>query len=285
MGETRAICPRARALRLGLGLGLALWMLGCALAGPALAAAVDPLPAPGTRFQTVVEIAHKQVPLPPGVWQVAGGGDEVLVDTHPGAYGVVEDLVLVKLEGRTVGSFIVIHANALPVDHGWGTSSECAGPTTPLTRIYEDAGTNLFCAFGGPVALRRDGATPGFWLQTRRLARAHNWTLPDQWLMAGFRISDRHDVLEVRYHYQPAPTPLAMAPQELPSGVIAASWPGGTSAPDQGASWLPAWTDWSKAMKIPVEQGFKGRLGDAAEIPLLPPDRTAAKIWSKGTTI
>jgi uncharacterized membrane protein len=253
------------------------------VSAPARADTVEMLPGPGVMYQTVVDVAHKQVPLPPGQWQVAGRGDESLAGNAPGAYGVIESLVLVRPEGGSVGSFVVIHANALPVDRGWGTNSDCAAAALPLVRVYDDAGTNLFCAFGGGVTVRRDGAAPEFWREALELARTRHWTVPEHWLMGGFRISDRHDVLEVRYYYQPAPPPLVVTPQTPPPGVIAASWSGQADAAvpapvpgpgqDTRASWLPALRDWSEAMKHPIEQGFKGRPSESPEIPALPSER------------
>lgn len=253
---------------------LAGWLLGGGLATPVSAETVEALPAPGTLFHAFIDVAHKQIPLPPGLWQVAGSSDESLTDNRPGAYGVMESLVLFKREGGVVESFVVIHTNALPVDRGWGTSRECAAKTMPLARVYDEAGPNLLCAFGGPVTIRLDEGAPRFWHQALELARNQSWSIAERWLMSGFRISDRHDVVEVRYHYQPAP--LETAEADSPSGVIAASWPGPGGAVanrSRGRPWLPALTGWSEAMKSPVEQGFKGRLSSRQENPRLPSER------------
>ncbi len=255
-------------------------LVGEGPAGPASAETVAALPAPGALYHTFITVAQKQIPLPSGWWQVAGSGDEDLTGAAPGAYGVIESLVLVKLEGRTVESFVVIHTNALEVDRGWGTNSECAARVLPLARIYDEAGSNLLCAFGGPVSIRRDAGAPPFWRQALDMAFARTWTIPEHWLMAGFRISDRHDVVEVRYHYQP--TVPQMARQERPSGVIAASSPGPgmgvvSAAPDRGGPWLPTLAGWLEAMKAPVEQGFRGHLSSRQDSLLLPSEGSVSR--------
>ena len=173
---------------------------------------------------------------------------------------------------------MVIHVNALPVERGWGTSSECAAKTMPLTRVYNEAGANLLCAFGGPVTIRRDAGAPRFWLQALDAARQQNLSLPEHWLMSGFRISDRHDIVEVHYHYlAPAASPVE-AQSGSPSGIIAASWSGldGTvAAQARGQPWLSSMTVWSEAMKDQIEQGFKGRLATWDVGPPLPSERKA----------
>lgn len=241
---------------------------------------------------TAITVARKQIPLPPGLWAMAGRGDESLTDPLPGAYGVIESIALLKMEGGSVGSFIIIHANALPVDRGWGTNDECVASNPALIRIYDDHSPDFFCAFGGPVHVRRDAAAPKFWLQALDVIRARGWTLPDRWLMSGFRISDRHDVVEVRYYDQAAPIPLA-APPRQESAVIPASWsgsiggsPGGLASgprdagdqaahPSQPAPWLVVLSGWSDRMKGAIEQGFKGRLSDTQDIPILPSEMSS----------
>jgi len=267
---SRGIAPLVTAAML-----LAGGLVGGGAAAPARAETVGAPPAAGALYHTFIDVAHKRIPLPPGWWQVAGSGDESLNTTSPGAYGVIESLVLVKLDGRAIESFVVIHTNALPVDQGWGTNGECAARTLPLARVYDETGPNLLCAFGGPVSIRRDEGAPWFWRQALDLAENRSWIVPERWLMGGFRISDRHDVVEVRYHYQPAPPETALLGS--PPGVIAASWPGPDGAaagPDRARPWLPALAGWSEAMKVPIEQGFKGRLSSRQEIPRLPSEQT-----------
>ena len=248
----------------------------------------------GTWVRTVMTVAHKQIPLPPGLWAVAGRGDETLTDPLPGAYGVIESIALLKIEGGRVNSFITIHVNALPVDRGWGINDECVTANPDLIRIYDDHDPDFFCGFGGPVHVRRDAAAPKFWLQAVDMIHARGWTLPDRWLMSGFRISDRHDVVEVRYYDQLAPIPLAAPPRQQ-SGVILASWlgaVGGSSGgaisgsrgaggqavdPSQPPPWLAALSAWSDRMKGAIEQGFKGRLSDTQDIPALPSEAPASK--------
>ena len=261
-------------------------LLACGALGGGVAAAAEPLPAPGTLYRGFITVAHKQIPLPPAVWQVAGREGESLTPTPPGAYGVMKSLVLFKQSGAVIEAFVVIHANALPVERGWGTSSECAGKSLPLTRVYTDAGTNLLCAFGGPVTLRRDAGAPRFWLQALAEAGKQGLTLPDRWLMSGFRISDRHDVVEVHYHFQPVTASSEDARPASPPGVIAASWPGfegGTARPASGDPWLASLTAWSEAMKAPIEQGFKGRLASREDGPRLPSGPAAAAAQGTAT--
>jgi uncharacterized membrane protein len=253
-------------------------LVGVAAPAPIFAATVAPLPAVGSLYHMVIEVAHKQVPLPPGFWQVVATGDEFLPDNRLGAYGVVESLVLFKLDGNFVDSFLVIHVNALPVDRGWGTNSECSTHSLPMIRVYDNGGANLFCAFGGPVRLRHDQAAPGYWFDALKLATNKKWSITERWVMAGYRISDRHDVVEVRYYYSTTLPPSAIAPQPYPPGVIAVSWwplpPPAAAEPKQQPPWLSALSDWSQAMKNAEELGFRGQINNDQEIPNLPSERT-----------
>ena len=64
---------------------------------------------------------------------------------------------------------------------------------------------------------------------------------PGEWLMAGYRLSDRYDVLDVRYHFDPA--------RAAPAG-------------EDGIA------DWLNRMREPVRLGFYNGLGDLAPMPV-----------------
>ena len=52
------------------------------------------------------------------------------------------------------------------------------------------------------MTARAAGSSPA-WVEALQLARVRGWALPETWLMAGFRITNRHDLLDMRYHLNP----------------------------------------------------------------------------------
>jgi len=257
------------------------------LAGPATAAAPGSWPAMDQVYADFIDIGHKQVPLPQGEWRVVAVADEAApADSHPGPYGVIENIVLFRLGGEPgtkpqVNGFIVIHANALPVNGGWGTSRDCQVLNADRGKVYDESGHNLFCSFTAPVSLRRDpGAAPG-WLQALTLAGARGWQVGERWVMAGFRISDRHDVVDVRYHFPDAPA-VVDAPSGSPLAVLEQplAWAqslGETVVPSPQLKQVGAWVE---QMREPVELGFRRRLD--GELTLAEPGAEARPALAKG---
>jgi uncharacterized membrane protein len=164
-----------------------------ALASGASAQASDP-PAP---VSGVFEIAGKTVPLPEGEWSL------IVEHTTPAAESAalvaVQSGVLVRLDAGEVRAVIVVHTNAEPLARSLPAPPECRRGDIYLAQVIYETKTDGACLWanymlgGSPVG----GADPVWRGAAALLARP----LPSTWLVAGFWIGDRQDVLEVRYHF------------------------------------------------------------------------------------
>jgi hypothetical protein len=201
------------------------------------------------------------MPLPEGDWRVAGIADETPPANQPGGYGVIDSAVLMHLNGSRVDAFILIHTNVVPVNHGWGVTETCTRATAPFTRIDNGDGQNAFCGFVRAVTIRHDPGAAGAWQSALTLAAARGWTVPEHWLMAGLRISDRHDVIDMRYHFDPD----RFAPKPLPAEAGFAGFDPialwrqliGDGSDDPALRQLDTWTG---SLRDSLERGFRGRL-------------------------
>src|SRR5258706_2316485 len=178
-----------------LGVVVALALFG--LAGAATAA--DEPPA-GTVFSGVMELAGRQVPLPAGDWTLAGRSYESVPALDSETYGAVESVVLLRIEGKRVVAFIVANANLVPIEGGWGTASECLGDdeALPVVVNYDASGSHTYCGFAGRLKTAEGGDVAGSWTAARRYAGDRQLALPEDWLVAGYRLSNRHDVIDLR---------------------------------------------------------------------------------------
>jgi uncharacterized membrane protein len=167
------------------------------------------LPQTGERVSGSIDLFDKPIPLPPGEWRVAAGGFGQAAGHDPGPYGAIGGVLLLRADNDQ-GEFLLIHANALPVREGWGQPAECAEGDVLFRSVGEERNLHNACSF--VVALRR-----------AQLLRSHlpalggpdaatslAGVLPPWALVAGFRVSDRRDMLDVRYGVAPKkPDPTA----------------------------------------------------------------------------
>jgi hypothetical protein len=222
----------------------ALW-----LAAPAWAAGDEP--SIGTSFQGVLSLAGRQVPLPAGTWVLAGRSYETVPELDNDAYGAIESEVLLRIEDDTVVAFVIAQRNLLPVEEGWGTASECIGEiAVPVVQSYDSSAAHTFCGFAARYDTGGDGRIAGAWKQAAAYAEAQGLALPKHWLMAGFRLSNAQDVLDVRYDFAaalaednasavPAPSPTRLAAEQALAYILPAAAPqqASVAAPaDQGAA-------------------------------------------------
>lgn len=238
--------------RLALGAALAVMLAG----GGAVAEA----PQAGATFRGMVELAGKQVPLPEGTWTLAGRGFSSVAELDADAYGAIETIVLFQLNGQAIEAFVAASRNVVPVEEGWGTARECLAEDVELSLIlnYDAAGAHTFCGFVGEVASVVTPASPSAWKAAARYAIERGLVPPPEWRMAGYRLSDRYDALDVRYHFAPA------------------------HAASVGADGM---ADWLNRMREPVRIGFYNGLDDLAPMPMpwsdamrLPSPVTVAKL-------
>ena len=274
-----------------LGAAVALALLCAAPWSPAPAAA--PI---GTVYSTTFDLAGRQVPLPQGDWVLVGDGFEILPSVRGGAGDAVESVVLFRVEGEAVPAFVIAHRNRIGVDNGWGVASDCDRTDIHAAVTYDAAAAHGFCGFVNHVVTAVDGRSATSWKQAVAYAQAHRLALPPTWLMAGFRLSDPTDVVDVRYHFDPAlagmPTPtdagwsdsrwskaaVAGRPTAVGEGWGDAAWrwagyaafwnsgaPEESTAERRVVADLVAWLD---RMRFPVERGFRNRVGDLAAVAL-----------------
>ncbi len=184
-------------------LSLLLLHLTCAVA---LAAS---LPQIGQRVSGSINLLDKPIPLPPGEWQVASAGFGQAADQDPGPYGAIGGVLLLR-PNPGQDEFLLIHTNVLPVRAGWGQPRECAADRSLFQSAGEPRNLHNACSF--VVALRRGqllrSGLPA--LGATDTAARLSASLPPWTLIAGFRVSDRRDVLDIRYGIAPPrPDPAA----------------------------------------------------------------------------
>jgi hypothetical protein len=221
---------------------------GVALLTAAAAAIAAESPEVGASFSGMFPLAGKQVALPEGTWTVVGRGFASVPELEGDAYGAIETVVLFRLDGSRVDAFVSASRNLVPVEEGWGTASECLGEDVelPLTLTYDSQGAHTFCGFVGEVRNVVTPASPTAWRSAAMYGKAHGLVPAATWLMAGYRLSDRSDVLDVRYHFNPV---LRGAP---------------TDDDEVG----DALRDWLNRMREPVRLGFTNDLAGLPPVPM-----------------
>jgi uncharacterized membrane protein len=169
------------------------------LTGSALVAT----PPAAQKFSGTIDLAGRRIPLPAGEWLLAGSAHDSAGPAETRPYGAIETAVLFKLSGNAVEDFITIRANALPVTGSWGPAPECDRTDILFTSVFYRAAHENFCGFVNHVVNARDAGSSPAWIAALDRAAQNGWQLPATWLMAGFRIADRHDMLDLRYHINP----------------------------------------------------------------------------------
>jgi uncharacterized membrane protein len=177
-------------------LAILLLQLGCAVAR-----AVS-LPEVGQRVSGTIDLLSKSVPLPPGDWQVASAGFGDVADQDPGPYGAIGGVLLLH-PGQDHDEFLLLHTNILPVQAGWGEPPECVAEHVLFQSVGEPRNLHNACTF--IVALRRGQLIRSRLPALGRADRAARLatSLPSWALIAGFRVSDRRDMLDIRYGISP----------------------------------------------------------------------------------
>ena len=279
---------RGQGGRSGAALVFAILILS-ALAGEPAHAAVAPI---GTVFSGFLPFAGKQIPLPEGEWVLVGDGYQAL----PGAEGApgdpIEDVVLFKRAKGPVPAFIIAHRNLVSRDDGWGVAADCDREDILATVSWDSADGHGFCGFVNHVMTAVTDDSAESWKQANAYAHQLNLTLPSTWLMAGFRLSNNSDVVDVRYNFDPA---LA----GFPPAEAVKSWSDSPWAKDRiddgrtpdtwsayGWSWI-TWaggrdepaptprqrvadrlTEWLGDMSHPVKLGFSNQADAAPTMPM-----------------
>ncbi len=156
----------------------------------------------GDSLRNHVLLDGKQVPLPHGEWTIFGLGVQDFDMPALGAFGAVRSMVLVQRDGRRVVAVAEINTNVLPVSDGWGRAGACARGQQFLLVTRYLTGWDTSCLFIQPTRLT--GAGPATWHAARRLAATSGLTLPELALSVGLRLSDRQDIIDLRFHFDPS---------------------------------------------------------------------------------
>lgn len=195
------------------------------------------------------------MPLPDGEWTVAGTGHNSVVSGVAGAYGAIDNAVLLQLNGNKVRGVVEINTNAISVTEGWGTTDACLrDDVLAKLNLYRTA-VDGFCYFVAET--RRPAGVGGTdaWQDAQAYAAENSFALPQEWLTVGFRLSNRHDILDARYHFD-----------GLELGALApatADWSPETVVEDPAkyavVNDLNAWAGLTSEL---FESGLRGRLAE-----------------------
>ena len=233
---------------------LVLALLAPALATPAFALTV------GDKVSGQFEFGAKQIPLPSGSWVVAGLGTQTFSMPEAGAFGAIRSAVLLLTRDDRVLAVLEVNANALPSSDGWGRTRACASPDGQLMLINRyRTGWETSCQFLRPTRFGTNSSGPDAWEKARAFATKAKLTMPELWLTAGFRVSDRQDLIDARYHLSPAlllgPAALSLAQESDWSGEAAKSDPLRQGAVQAMAAWASGFDAW-------IERGLRNRITD-----------------------
>jgi uncharacterized membrane protein len=236
-------------------------LLGLAVSGAGAIANAAPL-AVGEAVSGHMDLGAKQIPLPAGDWVLAGRGTQLFEMPALGAFGAIETAILFLVRDGHVRAVLEVNGNALPVNDGWGRTTACQSdqPRFLLITRYK-TGWETSCLF--VQATRFGVASPGpkAWEQARSFAKQAKLAMPDNWLTAGFRVSDRQDIIDARYHFDPA----LMLGSAAKSFEGAADWsvdavkdnPLRRSAMETVSSWASGFDAW-------LERGLRNQIERAA---------------------
>ena len=226
------------------GLSILAVLAAAIILGSGAEAAVAPI---GTVFSGYLPFAGKEIPLPDGDWVLVGDGYQTLSGAEGAPGDAIEDVVLFKQAKDTVPAFIIAHRNLVSRDGGWGIAPDCDREDILATVNWDDADGHGFCGFINHVQTAVTADSAESWKQATAYASQWNLKLPPMWLMAGYRLSDGSDVVDVRYHFDPS---LA----GFPSLAAARSWgdspwakdrvDGGRS-PDSWSAYGMSWVTWA----------------------------------------
>ncbi|HSZ92098.1 MAG TPA: DUF2061 domain-containing protein [Acetobacteraceae bacterium] len=214
----------------------------------------------GDKLSQWFMLGNKQIPLPTGEWLVAGIGTQPFTMPALGAFGTIQTAVLFLPRGNHVDAVLEVNANTIPVNDGWGRTKACADGDQFLVLTRYKTGWETSCTFVQPTQFGADSAGPPAWEQARDFARKAEFEMPRVWLTAGFRVSDRQDIIDARFHFDPALTLGASSANFL----RLADWSAQAVRDDPlrlGASQVVS--SWASGFDAWVERGLRNQITDA----------------------
>ena len=199
--DPRRACPPIAAWR------RLVWLVGIVLLGALLALPSGSAGAvsPGASFTGQLALGGKIIPLPAGEWIVAGTGIQDFDMVEIGAFGVIHNVVLAQYRAGRVVALLEVNTNAVPVNDGWGRAAACrkGSPALLVVTRYR-TGWETSCIVVRTTETQGAAEGPPAWRDARsRLAEAGR-TMPSIWASVGFRLSDRQDIVDLRFHFAPA---------------------------------------------------------------------------------
>jgi uncharacterized membrane protein len=219
----------------------------------------------GSTVERVLRVNGKEIPLPAGSWVVAADAANTWNDQGLGAFGYLRSLVLFRVVGSRVDTLLEVNTNVLPTTDGWGMASDCGRTDLVLAVVRYRAGWDGSCYFVTHTLLARE-PTPA-WRQAREFAVLKGWQVSRVWLTAGFRTTDRSDVLDVRFHF--APETRGISP-ETADRWRDSEWMSAKLDHDpQRYAFAHAVSDWTVTYSPMIDSGLKNRLAndDAIAMP------------------
>ena len=200
------------------------------------------------------ELNGRQIPLPDGDWTLAGKARNGVVSGVAGAFGKIDSNVLFKIDANRVRGVVEINTNSISVNEGWGTTHACSAEDS-LTRfnLYRTAVDGLCFFVKETIASVDDESGPKAWLEATALAKERGLVVPETWLTIGYRISNRYDIMDARYHLDGL---------ELESNAPGRSaWTkGAVEADPEKQKSVMALNAWAGLVAEFFESGLRGRL-------------------------
>jgi uncharacterized membrane protein len=249
------------------------------------AVAAAPAGATAPAAAAALEVGGKRILLPPGAWRTLAQADYAVDGRRIGETGQLRSIVQGWTIGGRVVALAVVRANVAPVAGGFGLASDCGRLDIHLGRTETPRGSALAsCSF--VTHLLHDAAPlndPAWRAALARLA-AEDIAAPATWLVAGFRMADDDDLLDLRILLDPSLLGLAEPGSAMPvAGTLGAvgGWLRGITgqpapAPPtrwQRSGWAPAAiasdplralvvahvVGWIDEVRTPMRLGFKAR--------------------------
>jgi uncharacterized membrane protein len=153
-------------------------------------------------FNGSFKLADRPIPLPAGDWHLVI--DEHLPAIADGrALPGLRTAILARLDGSSVIGLISATVNEAPAASGWGVAQDCARNDLYLAVTSYLSPIDVSCTFVNHVVTTPRPISPGVWQNAASRIAAQGWYLPSTWLMAGFRVADRQEFLDLRYHFNP----------------------------------------------------------------------------------
>lgn len=214
----------------------------------------------GSVVRDTIDVAGKQIPLPPGEFTVLSvetiparlaKGDSV---TERLDLGPIQSVVLGQVADGRVAGVVEIAANLVPYHDGWGTTADCSRTDLYAAISRYKSGWDVSCLYLKPLVVSGDVTAPGG-DAVAAFGKARQAALTDLWVVAGLRSGNRQDVVDVRYNFDPAAF-------GVPGSAATASlWQ--PSAIEGQATRLAVVKDiaaWVGSAAEPLDQGLRARM-------------------------